>query len=163
MKVISRLISAASAVLVAGFLAGCSSNPSLSSTSTAENLEPGKFQPLMDMPIPSDAKLNTEQSLILGPSDHWIGRAVLKVGMPPNDTTVFYQNQMPSFGWDLITVVQGKVSSLTFAKTDRIASVQIESATLTGSVVTIIMSPRQPKQEPPKSPTQEPPKPKPAP
>ena len=150
MKIISRLVYAATAILVAGFLAGCSSNPTLTTTATAENLEPGKFQPLTDIPIPSDAKLNTEPSLILGPPDHWIGRAVLKVGMPPNDTVVFYQAQMPSFGWELITVVQGKVSNLTFSKADRIASIQIESGTLTGSIVTIIMSPRQPKQEPPK-------------
>ena len=66
---------------------------------------------------------------------------------------------MPSFGWELITVVQGKTSNLTFSKADRIASIQIESGTLTGSIVTIIMSPRQPKQELPK---QEPLKPKPA-
>ena len=150
MKIISRLIYTAIAISVAGFLAGCSSNPPLATTVTGENIETGKFQPLTDIPIPSDAKLNTEPSLILGPPDHWIGRAVLKVGMPPNDSVVFYQAQMPSFGWELITVVQGKVSNLTFSKADRVASVQIESATLSGSIVTIIMSPRQPKQEPPK-------------
>jgi hypothetical protein len=155
MKIVPRLVYTATAILVAGYLAGCSQNPVLTTTSAGENLEPGKFQPLTDIPIPSESKLDTEPSLILGPPDHWIGRAVLKVSMPANDTTVFYQNQMPSFGWDLITVVQGKVSSLTFSKGDRIASIQIESATLSGSKVTIIMSPRQPKQELPK---QEPPK-----
>jgi hypothetical protein len=151
MKIISCLVYAATVISVGGLLAGCSSNPTLTTTATAENLEPGKFQPLTDIPIPSGAKLDTEPSLILGPPDHWIGRAVLKVGMPANDTTVFYQNQMPSFGWELITVVQGKVSNLTFSKADRIASIQIEGATLSGSIVTIIMSPRQPKQEPAKA------------
>jgi hypothetical protein len=151
MKKTIPFILAVTVIAATSLLAGCSSNPTLTTTATAENLEPGKFQPLTDIPIPSDAKLNTEQSLILGPPDHWIGRAVLKVGMPANDTTVFYQNQMPSFGWELITVVQGKVSNLTFSKADRVASVQIESATLTGSIVTIIMSPRQPKQEPAKA------------
>ena len=151
MKIISRLIYTAIAISVAGFLAGCSSNPTLATTATPENLETGKFQPLTDIPIPSGAKLDTEPSLILGPPDHWIGRAVLKVGMPANDTTVFYQNQMPSFGWELITVVQGKVSNLTFSRGDRIASMQIEGASFGSSTVTIIMSPRQPKQEPSKA------------
>jgi len=151
MKNTLPFILAVTIVAATSLLAGCSSNPTLTTTATAENLEPGKFQPLTDIPIPSGAKLDTEPSLILGPPDHWIGRAVLKVGMPANDTTVFYQIQMPSFGWELITVVQGKVSNLTFSKDDRIASMQIEGATLSGSIVTIIMSPRQPKQEPPKA------------
>ena len=151
MKNILRLVYAATAISVVVFLAGCSSNPTLSTTATPENLEPGKFQPLTDIPIPGGAKLDTDPSLILGPPDHWIGRAVLKVGMPANDTTVFYQNQMPSFGWELITVVQGKVSNLTFSKADRIASMQIEGASFGSSTVTIIMSPRQPKQEPSKA------------
>ena len=144
-------ILAITVIAAASLLAGCSSNPTLATTATPENLEPGKFQPLMDIPIPSGAKLDTDPSLILGPSDHWIGRAVLKVGMSANDTTVFYQSQMPSFGWELITVVQGKVSNMTFSKADRIASMQIEGASFGSSTVTIIMSPRQPKQEPPKA------------
>ena len=150
MNNIFRLVLVAT-IFATGFLAGCSSSPTLATTSTVENLEPGKFQPLTDIPIPSGAKLDTEPSLILGPPDHWIGRAVLKIGTPANDTTVFFQNQMPGFGWELITVVQGKVSSLTFSKADRIASITIESATLSGSIATIIMSPRQPKQEPPQA------------
>ena len=151
MKNISRFIFVAAAISVAGFLAGCSNNPTLATSTASETAEPGKFQPLTDIPIPSGSKLDTEPSLILGPPDHWLGRAVLKVGLSANDATVFYQNQMPSFGWELITVVQGKVSNLTFSKADRIASMQIEGATLSGSTVTIIMSPRQPKQEPSKA------------
>jgi len=151
MKNTLPFILAVTIVAVTSILAGCSSNPTLTTTATAETLEPGKFQPLTDIPIPSGAKLDTEPSLILGPPDHWLGRAVLKVSLSANDTTVFYQNQMPSFGWELITVVQGKVSNLTFSKADRIASMQIEGARLSGSTVTIIMSPRQPKQEPPKA------------
>ena len=151
MKNTLPFILAVTIVAVTSILAGCSSNPTLTTTATAETLEPGKFQPLTDIPIPSGAKLDTEPSLILGPPDHWLGRAVLKVSLSANDTTVFYQNQMPSFGWELITVVQGKVSNLTFSKADRIASMQIEGARLSGSTVTIIMSPRQPKQEPAKA------------
>ena len=150
-----RFFYTATAISVVVFLAGCSSNPPLATTVTAENLEPGKFQPLTDIPIPSGAKLDTDPSLILGPPDHWIGRAVLKVSTPANETTVFFQSQMPSFGWELVTVVQGKVFNLTFSKADRIASMQIEGTSFGNSIVTIIMSPRQPKQEPPKpKPTQ---------
>ena len=151
MKNTLPFILAEAIIAATSLFAGCSHNPTLATTATPENIEPGKFQPLTDIPIPSNAKLDTEPSLILGPPDHWIGRAVLKVGMPANDTTVFFQNQMPSFGWELITVVQGKVSNLTFSQADRIASMQIEGASFGSSTVTIIMSPRQPKQEPSKA------------
>ena len=151
MKNILPFILAVTMIAATSLLVGCSSNPTLATSTASETAEPGKFQPLTDIPIPSGSKLDTEPSLILGPPDHWLGRAVLKVGLSANDATVFYQNQMPSFGWELITVVQGKVSNLTFSKADRIASMQIEGATLSGSTVTIIMSPRQPKQEPSKA------------
>ncbi|MGH8750831.1 MAG: hypothetical protein ACREUV_03880 [Burkholderiales bacterium] len=137
---------ALAAVVLPGFISACSSNPTLATSAPVENTEPGKFQPLTDIPIPAGAKLDTEPSLILGPPDHWLGRAVLKVGISANDTTVFYQNQMPAFGWELITLVQGKINNLTFSKADRIASIQIEAAALGGANVVIIMSPRQPGQ-----------------
>lgn len=139
------------AIWVVAFLAGCSNNPTLTTSAAAENAEPGKFQPLTDIPIPNGAKLDSDKSLILGPADHWLGRAVLKVGLAANEATVFYQNQMPSFGWELITMAQGKVTNMTFSRADRIASIQIEGETFGGSHATIIMSPRQPKQEPSKT------------
>lgn len=141
-KIVSVLI------LAAGIQAGCGSNPTLTSSVNAENVEPGKFQPLSDIPVPAGAKLDIEPSLILGPPDHWLGRAVLKVGLSANDAVVFYQNQMPSFGWELITVAQGKVTNMTFSKADRIASIQVESATFGGSHIGIIMSPRQASAQP---------------
>ncbi len=150
MKNMFRLVYAATAILVAGFLAGCSSNPTLATSATAEIAETGKFQPLTDIPIPSGSKLDTETSLILGGPEHWVGRAVLKTSLAMDEATVFYQNQMPSFSWDLITVTQGKVTNMTFTRADRVASMQIEGKAFGGSTVTILMSPRQPKQEPPK-------------
>ncbi|MGH8743755.1 MAG: hypothetical protein ACREUY_05690 [Burkholderiales bacterium] len=146
-----RLAFIVTAIWAGAFLTGCSNNPTLTTSTAAENAEPGKFQPLTDIPIPSGAKLDADKSLILGPADHWMGRAVLKMGLEANEVTVFYQNQMASYGWELVTLAQGKVTNMTFARADRIASIQIESGTFGGSQATIIMSPRQPKQEPAKA------------
>jgi len=148
MKSLIRLILVAAGILLAGFLAGCTSSPTVSSPATKESLEPSKFQPLTDIPIPSGSKLDPDSSLILGDPEHWVGKAVLNVNLSMADATVFYQKQMPSFGWDLVTVTQGKITSMTFTRPERVASMQIEPKTFGGSSVTIIMAPRQPKTEP---------------
>ncbi len=151
MKNILRLFCVIGTVSLSVFLAGCSGNPTLASPPTKESLEPIKFQPLSDIPVPSGSKLDTETSLILGGPEHWVGRAVLKTSLAMDEATVFYQNQMPSFGWELITVSQGKATYMTFTRADRVASMQIEGKAFGGSMVTILMSPRQPKPEPPKA------------
>ena len=151
MKSDIRLALIAAATLIAGFLAGCSTNPTVASPPTKVTAEPGKFQPLTDVPVPSGAKLDTDNSVILGGPEHWVGRAVLSVGISMAEATVFYQKQMPSFGWDLITVSQGKVANMTFTRPDRVASMEIEPKTFGGSTVTILMSPREPKAEPPQT------------
>jgi len=148
MRSIFRLILVAAGIWLAGFLAGCTSSPMVSSPGTKESLEPSKFEPLTDIPIPSGSKLDPDNSLILGGPENWVGRAVLNVNLSMADATVFYQKQMPSFGWDLVTVTQGKITSMTFTRPERVASLQIEPKTFGGSSVTIIMAPRQPKTEP---------------
>jgi hypothetical protein len=49
---------------------------------------------------------------------------------------------MPGFGWRPITSVRGEISTLTFARGDRVATVQVSSRTLWGSEVRLTMSPQ---------------------
>jgi hypothetical protein len=46
-------------------------------------------------------------------------------------------------GWNLITALQGKTSGLTFSRGERIATVMIEGSTLSGTSVTILVTPRE--------------------
>jgi len=104
---------------------------------------------ITDIPLPAGAKLDAENSLIIGANDHWLGRIVIKADSPAVQVFNHFYTGMPSFGWVLITAMQTKVSILSYQRADRIALIQLESLPLGGTVVTINLSQRQaPTQEP---------------
>jgi hypothetical protein len=130
-----------SAALVLG---ACNSMPETSSgsTSTAKPASVPAYQPVTDVPIPAGSKINTERSLILGQGDKWVGRMVLVVDKPSTQTYTYYEEQMPKFGWEQVSAVQGKNSIMTFTRGDRAATVDIVSSTFSGSEVSLTVSPR---------------------
>ncbi|MBI1394939.1 MAG: hypothetical protein GC151_03085 [Betaproteobacteria bacterium] len=100
------------------------------------------YQPVTDIPIPPGTKINTERSVILGGPDKWFGRMLLVLDRSSTMAYSYYVEQMPAFGWELVTAVQGKVATLTYIQGQRAATVEIAPATLRGSEVTVTMSPR---------------------
>jgi hypothetical protein len=100
------------------------------------------YQPVSDLPIPSGTSIKPERSLILGSGDAWLGRMSLDVKLNSTQTFAFYQEQMPAYGWQEITAVQGKNSILTYIRGERAATVEVEPGTLGGSAVSITVSPR---------------------
>jgi hypothetical protein len=101
------------------------------------------FQPVTDIPIPSDASLDTERSLILSSRDQWTGRVVMKVGDSPTKAFAFYQREMPAFRWVPVMSVQSEISVLTFIREERAATVQVQGRTVGGSLVIVTIAPRQ--------------------
>ncbi len=133
---------ALAAALVA--LAACSQGAPLQPTTTADQTGVEKsFSLLTDVPIPPNASLDVERSLILGDLDRWTGRIILNVGQPATQTFALYQTQMPNFGWEPVMSVQAEVSVLSFTRGERAATVQIEDRTLGGSTVAVTVAPRQ--------------------
>lgn len=128
-------------------LAACSSMPGSSSSSSIGTSSSAKsssaYQPVSDVPIPAGTKINTDKSVILGQGDKWFGRMVLVTDRPSTQVYTYYQEQMPTFGWEQVTAVQGKTSILTFTRADRAATLEINPGTLSGSEVAITVSPRQ--------------------
>jgi len=104
---------------------------------------PSNALPVSDIPIPAGAKFDAEQSLIMGAQDLWLGRIVIRVDMAPAEAYNHFSKGMAAFGWNVITAVQARISSLTFQRGERIAMVQIESASLSGVLLSITVSPRQ--------------------
>jgi hypothetical protein len=104
---------------------------------------PSNALPVTDVPVPAGAKLDAEQSLIMGAQDKWLGRIVLRVDMAPTEAYNHFSKGMAGFGWNSITAVQARISSLTFQRGERVSTVQIEPASLTGVLVSITVSPRQ--------------------
>ena len=87
--------------------------------------------------------------LVFGGGNYWFGRLVITTTFSPNEMFDFYANQLPSFGWDAITSLRSTVSVLTYAREDRVVTIQIEKRTIRGAEVTVIVSPRGGSQPPP--------------
>jgi len=101
------------------------------------------LRPVTDIPIPPDATLDNERSLILSSRDQWTGRIVMKVGLSPGKAFALYQQEMPSFRWTPVMSVQSETSVLTFIREDRAATVQVQGRTIGGSLVIVTVAPRQ--------------------
>ncbi len=122
-------------------LAACGSTTSLPHTQAGDPQQPMDFKLLTDIPIPSNATMDNERSLILGDRDRWTGRVVMKLWKSAPDATNFYQQQMPAFGWEAIMAATSGISVMSYVRGDRAATVQVESAFI-GSVVLVTVGPR---------------------
>lgn len=101
------------------------------------------FTLLTDIPVLSGATLDNDRSLILGDRDRWSGRVVLKLWKPVGETVLFYQQQMPAYGWEPLMAATSGVTILSYVRGDRAATVQIEGGAMWGTMVTVMVSPRQ--------------------
>lgn len=125
-------------------LAACSQSEALQpTTSTSDSETARSFALLTDIPIPPGSDLDIEKSLVLGDLDRWTGRIFLDVDQSASRAFMLYQREMPNFGWQPVMSVQAGVSVLTFTRSERAATIQIENNTLRGSTVSITVAPRQ--------------------
>ena len=100
------------------------------------------FARLPDLPLPSEAEINLDRTLVFGGDDTWIGRLVITASGNPNDMFDFFKQKLGGYGWQEITSVRAAVSVLTYTRQERVATIQIQGRTLRGSEVTITVSPR---------------------
>ena len=148
----SRVIRVAAIVVCSAALAACgsltgsspSSPGSGSTSSTSGSGTHGKvgFAQFSDIAVPSGATMDVDRTLVLGARDAWIGRLALSTPDNSTETYDFFLREMPKFGWQEITTVRSEVSVLTYARGNRIATVQIMPRTLGGAKVDITVSPR---------------------
>jgi hypothetical protein len=155
MNVIGKCLKQATSLGVVAtmvILSGCNALGTMGNSGKTAPTPPGQvttagsanpnYQPVSDIPIPPSTKINTERSVILGSSDRWFGRMVLVLDRPSTMAYAYYLEQMPPFGWELVSAVQGKVSTLTFTRGERAATVEITPSALRGSEATVTVSPR---------------------
>ena len=85
--------------------------------------------------------MDADRSLLVGPGDTWVGRLVFSVRWPnAPELFDFYKTQMPTYKWQEISSVRADISVMTWQRSDRIATIQIEETTL-GAGVTLTMGP----------------------
>jgi hypothetical protein len=132
----------AAGALACLLLSGCGGDPASSGGTMDGGGAPPGLSQFNDIPLPAGASFDQEQSLILGSQNEWLGRLVLNTSNTPRSLVEFYSNEMRRFGWAEVTTVRGETSVLTFARGNRVATVQITSRTLRGAQVNVTMSPR---------------------
>ena len=90
---------------------------------------------LEDLPLPEDAKIIKEPSVLLGTGDAISGRIVLESGYSPAENLIFYGTETLSTGWELISSKVGEEVTLVYSKSGRFATIYISPrVTFTGFI-----------------------------
>ena len=107
-------------------LYGCVSTDNLGDLSKRFN-EIKKIETLMfnQMPLPKDARISPDKSLILGEGDNWAGRIELSSTMEPLEASVFFITEYPKYGWQLVSSTKAKLSILVFTSSTRTLTFEI--------------------------------------
>ncbi len=131
-------------------LAACGATAPLSpkgtgTTSKGDSPVPDKsvsFAQFTDIPVPAGAKMDIDQTLVLGSDNDWIGRLTLDTGLNVVEVYDFFKREMAEFGWHEVTSVRATISVLTYARDNRVATLQILGGRLKGTKVHVTVSPR---------------------
>ena len=77
------------------------------------------------MPLPKDARISPDKSLILGEGDNWAGRIELSSSMEPLEASAFFVTEYPKHGWQLISSTKAKLSIIVFSNSTRTLTLEI--------------------------------------
>ena len=77
------------------------------------------------MPLPKDARIAPDKSLILGEGDNWAGRIELSSSMEPLEASTFFTTEYIKYGWSLISSTKSKFTILVFASNTRTLTLEI--------------------------------------
>ena len=109
------------------FLAACATTDNLGDLSKRFD-EIQKIETLLfnQMPLPKDARISPDKSLILGEGDNWAGRIELSSSMEPLEASSFFIAEYPKHNWQLISSTKSKLSILVFAGSTRTLTLEIK-------------------------------------
>ncbi len=84
---------------------------------------------LSDFPIPKNSEIIKDPTVVLGTGNAVSGRIVLVSGFSPAENLIFYGNETPETGWQLISSKVAEEISLVYAKEGRYATIHITPTT----------------------------------
>ncbi|MFC1673971.1 hypothetical protein ACFL12_07495 [Pseudomonadota bacterium] len=100
------------------------------------------FNRFPDIPVPTGAVMDVKRTIVFGGGESWYGQLGLDANHDTGSMFDFYKQELPAFNWQEVTSVRAPVSVLTYERQGRILSIQLEQATLSGTKVTLTVSPR---------------------
>jgi hypothetical protein len=77
------------------------------------------------MPLPKDARISPDKSLILGEGDNWAGRIELSSSMEPLEASAFFTREYTKHNWQLISSTKARLSILVFTGSTRTLTIEI--------------------------------------
>jgi hypothetical protein len=105
------------------FLAGCATTDNLGKRfDDIKKIETLFFN---QMPLPKDARISPDKSIILGEGDNWAGRVELSSSMEPLEASAFFVTEYPKHGWQLISSTKAKLSIIVFSNSTRTLTLEI--------------------------------------
>jgi hypothetical protein len=130
--------------MLACFLVGCASAPSAPSVSLGPDGQVQSANQLLgQLSLPTGARLLSDQSLIIGSGDNWVGRVVLDVGRNLDAAYAFFLETYPAQGWTVVSAVRGKTSFLVLTRQERTATLEMVDGGVLGSgLIALTMAPR---------------------
>lgn len=110
----------------ASLIYGCASTDNLGGLSKRFD-EIKKTETLFfnQMPLPKDARISPDKSLILGEGDNWAGRIELSSSLEPLEASAFFVIEYPKHGWQLISSTKAKLSIIVFSNSTRTLTLEI--------------------------------------
>jgi len=107
-------------------LIGCATTDNLSDLSKRFD-DIKKIETLLfnQMPLPKDARISPDKSIILGEGDNWAGRIELSSCMESLEASAFFTAEYPKHGWQLISSTKAKLSILVFTSNTRTLTLEI--------------------------------------
>jgi hypothetical protein len=123
------------------YLSGCATSDNLGDLNKRfEEIQ--KIETLLfnQMPLPKDARISPNKSLILGSGDNWAGRIELSSSMEPLEASAFFANEYPKNNWLLISSTKSKLSILVFTSSTRTLTLEISEGGPLASKSMIVMT-----------------------
>jgi hypothetical protein len=92
------------------------------------------------MPLPKDAHISPEKSMILGEGDNWAGRIELSSSMSILEVSSYFTAEYPKFNWVLISSTKSKTAVVVFANSSRTLTIEVSEGSALSSKSMIVMT-----------------------
>jgi hypothetical protein len=101
------------------------------------------FSQFPDLPIPDDADMDVDRTLVFGGGEAWFGQLAISAPHGPSEMFDFYKRNLNRYGWQEVTSVRAPTSVLTHMRDERVLAIQISDAAIRGSEILLTVSPRE--------------------
>ena len=87
---------------------------------------PPAFAHFPDVPFPSEAYVDLDETRALGSGDNWIGSLVYTTPYNASSVFDFSVSEMPKLNWVEVATVRAKISQMTYVRANRAMQILIE-------------------------------------